>query len=262
MQNEKMKAKLQLQDFFGKNPIMFLKFGNNPERLEQIREDSLYMNNLKFYIDKEEETGEAGLGDRLEALNVINDVEISIYDNQTNELLVTAPAESASTRYDEALTKPVFCLYAVTIDMLEVTEVKENRIACKLTFSNEDLAIMKEEFGEYALVIMADPFTERIKSAFEEKQYKFRAKMVEYADYSINNSERMEKHYKGHSDLFFYKDKAFAHQKEYRIVILNKDINHGYSEKIPSLENASRVCSIDALDINNGISWNVAKNLN
>lgn len=72
MKNEKMEAKLHLQDFFGKNPIMFLKFGNDPGRLEQIREGSLYMNNLKFYVDREEETGEAGLGDRLEALNVIS----------------------------------------------------------------------------------------------------------------------------------------------------------------------------------------------
>jgi hypothetical protein len=260
MENEKIEAKLQLQDYFGKDPIMFLKFGNDPGRLEQIREGSLYMNNLKFYIDREEETGEAGLGDRLEALNVINDVDISVYDSQTNQLLVSVPAESASTRYDEALTKPVFCLYAVTVDILEVAEVEEKRIVCKLTFSNEDLASMKEEFGEYALVIMAEHFTERIKKAFEDKKYKYRAKMVEYADYSINDSERMEKHYKGHSDLFFYKDKAFAHQEEYRVVILNKDIEHGYSEKIPSLQNASGICNIDALSIDNGVIWNITKN--
>lgn len=260
MQNEKIEAKLQLQDFFGKNPIMFLKFGNNPDRLEQIRKGSLYMNNLKFYIDREEETGEAGSGDRLEALNVINDVEISVYDSQTNELLVTAPAENANLRYDEALTKPVFCLYAVTIDMLEIAEVKGDRIFCKLKFSNEELDNIKKEFGEYVLVIMMEPFIERIKSAFEKKQYVFRAKMVEYADYSVNDPERIEKHYKGQSDLFFYKEKDFAHQKEYRIVILNKDIEHGYSEEIPSLENDSVVRSIDILRNDVGINWEVNRN--
>lgn len=244
----------QLEEHYRNTPIMFLKFGNNIQYLEQIREGSLYMNNFKYYIELEKKSGNAGMGDKLEVSYPMGISDISISNEETDELIVKVTAQSVDYRNTNALHKPLFCLYAVTADMLQVVEVNDDRVKCILKFTDKELESMKKAFGEHVLFIMAQPFLNKVKKAFKEKQYEVRGKLAIYADYSIHDEERFKNHIEGNSNLFFYKEKAFAHQKEYRIVILNKDIKEGSKEQIESLEADSAIFDIKILGRDKGIS--------
>lgn len=247
MQSDEVSIKDQLVQFFGKNPLMFLKFSNNPEHLQQLQKGNLYMNTLRYYVNLEEQNGVPGMGDKLEALNVLNDVELSFYTPGTDELVGKATAKTANFRYEDAMYKPVFCLYALTFDMLEVVEATETSVRLRTAFSPDDLRRMENEFGSHVLICSGHVFLEFLDKSFKEKGHEYTADYAKYQDFSQNNLERIRTYAERNTELFFYKDTKFEHQKEYRIVILNQDEESHFEENIGSLEGYSTLTETSEL---------------
>ncbi|MCD8502081.1 MAG: hypothetical protein LRY71_10900, partial [Bacillaceae bacterium] len=85
---------------------------------------------------------------------------------------------------------------------------------------------MISEFGNELLIIDPNSFIERVKRAFSKNGYGFVSAKVNYDDYRTNNSKRIESYLKNNNEIFFWKDKYFENQSEYRIVITNTEINN------------------------------------
>lgn len=244
-------------DFFGDQPIFFLKFSSNLEHLKSLQKGNLFMNNLQYYVDLEEKSGIPGMGDKLEALSVINDVEVSIYQAGTNKLLGKMNAKQANMRHQEAMNKPVFCLYSLTIDMFEIIEYNEPFLKMKIKLSQEELDLMEKQFGNNVLLLSPPAFEQRINQSFKEQGYDFVGEAVKYHDFMINETKRIEAFGNQSPEIFFFKDKKFEHQKEFRIVILDQDIDKALNIKIPSLEHDSIILETsDLTEIEANITFN------
>ena len=60
-------------------------------------------------------------------------------------------------------------------------------------------------------------------STFKKENIEWSADRVIYADFSINQKERLEDFAKNHYRKFFWKDKYFEYQREFRVIVLNRD---------------------------------------
>lgn len=244
---ENLQVKEELREWFGKRPVFFMKFSDNKNHLESLQKGNLYMNNLQYYVDLEEKNGVPGMGDKLEALNVINDVQLSFYDVGTENLRFKINAKQANMRYRDAMTKPVFCLFAVTIDMFNVVEHSENQVKLEFNLSEDDLEKMKSQFGENVFIVPEGEFTNKVEKSFNDKGYEFLGKPAEYCDFQINETRRIKAFGEQDIDIFFFKDKSFEHQNEYRFVIFNKETEKPTTVQIDSLENVSAIMSTSDL---------------
>ena len=205
--------------------FFLLKFSDNKGHLEALQNGSIYMNNLKYFVDLEKETGIKGMGDLYEAANVLNDVKMSFFDHQSNEFLFDAYATKSYFRYENTLSKPVFCCFSIDNDMLFVEDINENQVKTKLVFSEDQKEKMIKEFGKYVLIIPWNEFIDRVFKAFRKNGIQAVADFVKYDDFSINSSKRLKSFTEQSLDMFFWKDKCFQYQNEFRIVVLNKDVD-------------------------------------
>ncbi len=227
--------------------LFFVKFSNEKKHLESLRDGSLYMNNLRYYVELEKKTGIKGMGDVLEASNVVNNVSLKFYHHGTDLLAFETEAKSMQIRFEETLDKPVFCLLSVKPDMLEVTKMEHNCIDAKLVFTHEQKDKILREFGNFALVIPWKPFTDKVFDALKAKGYQAVGDFVRYSDFSVNLSERMESFNKQDADMFFWKDVAFEYQREFRIVILNENIDDPLIVEFESIRDRTMLLTTEEL---------------
>ncbi|WP_153123261.1 hypothetical protein [Peribacillus tepidiphilus] len=203
--------------------FLFLKFSAK-EYLELLQSGKLHMKNFKTYIDWEKREGKKGIGDIYEATQVMNDLDVKLVDPETNEVVLEGTASRITVTFDQLIYKPVFCMTGINASAMKVINETEEYVEVILNFSEEEKKIIEQVFGDHVLVISPKQFMDIINEKFKELGYSFKAKFVRYDDFSINNKERIEIYHNLDPDLYFWKDCSIKYQREYRIVILNKDI--------------------------------------
>lgn len=227
--------------------IAFFKFS---PFIDSLMEGNLYMNNLQYYIDREKETGDRGLGDKLEASQVLTEIEFKMYDNKTGELAFTGTSESINLRFNGDEKKPVFCLFALTSEHLSIKDEDNEFYITEMAFSHEEVEKMINEFGDQLLIIDSKEFIERVEKAFNDNGYGYVGAKVNYDDYSINNTKRLDSYIKNDHEIFFWKDKYFENQNEYRFVITSTDIDE---PMVVNIGNISDICTpFSARELFNG----------
>lgn len=70
----------------------------------------------------------------------------------------------------------------------------------------------------------------------EENDIHYTSGLVEYSDFSINMSNCMESFVNQDLSMFFQKDNFFKDQNEFRLVILNKDVEKNFEINIGPLD--------------------------
>lgn len=203
--------------------FMLIKFSNNKNNLVSLQKGTLWMNSGKYFIEREKKDGEQGIGDKYEGSAVVSNVRLRFYKQDTDELVLEGEAGRLGYADDAIVSKPMLCLTHISHDSLKVITEYEESVDCCLDFEGLDKEKIIKDFGEYALIISPNEFLEQVKRSFSEQNIRFVADKVSYEDFSVNSQKRLEDYNKGNPSLFFYKDKSFQHQKEYRIVILNHD---------------------------------------
>jgi hypothetical protein len=239
--------KEELIELIEPNPVCFFKFSNKKDRLESLQNGNLYMNNLQFFIDLEKTTGIKGMGDKDEASNVMNDVEISLFHLETNELILKAPVRRTRFRINEYLQKPVFCLFSLKADKLEIISENDEEIVARIDFIEEQIESIIKDFGEYVLVLDAFPFVDRVKQVFDKNEYMYSARHITYSDFNVNDKERQKAYMNQDLSLFFQKDKSFEYQSEFRLIILNKNTDNAITESIGDLKDMSVILETRSL---------------
>ncbi|MGS5019214.1 hypothetical protein [Paenibacillus sp. JJ1683] len=223
-------------------PIVFLKFSNNVDWLNDIKNGNLYMNNGRYFIEREKATGEKGIGDKFELSNIIKNAEIR--DANTEVLFGTG---DINFRFDFLGNKPLFCLSLLQLKHFKLIETNDVESIYSLNLSRESLEQMRGEFGEYALIINYRDFSDRISESFQKQNYKFFHGSVIYHDEN-SLAERFQAHIKFDPKLFFYKHNTFSHQLEYRFVLDNVQSEQPLKVNIGDLSDiAQRILTIEEL---------------
>ncbi|MDU9695552.1 hypothetical protein O0Q50_30585 [Priestia aryabhattai] len=222
--------------------VSLLKF---TEHVDSLLKGDLYMNNLQRYIDMEKESGKRGMGDKLEGAQVWADMEVRIYDNETGELLLQGDSELVHARLQDAEKTPVYCLFALTTDHLTLVDETDEFYIAKVDFSDEEKEKMIKEFGETIVMIGPSAFAERVQKAFNEKGYGYRMGKINYDDYGVNSAKRMQAFAGSDSEFFFWKDKFFENQNEYRIAIKSIKTDKAITENIGDISDIANVISAE-----------------
>ncbi len=249
---------------------LFIKFSPYTDSLIK---GNLYMNNLQYYINREIETGDRGLGDKVEAsvfmsglnfkvektgealentsanytIRFVGDtdlgikLETSLDVSETKGLPLEGTGANLKLQLDSDGKRPVFCLFSVTIDNMTIVDENEEFYIAELDYTSEEKEKMIREFGDEMLVIDPGYFCERVEKAFLEKGYELVHRRVRYDDYSINTIERLESY--RNDDFFFWKDKYFEHQNEYRFIIPNLETDEPIIINIGDISDISRRCN-------------------
>lgn len=234
------KTKLSEVPKYKETIISFFKF---TKHTDSLLEGNLYMNNLKCYIDMEKESGVKGVGDLLEASQVLADVDFKLYDNETGNLFLSGANGNINFRVDGLEKTPVYCLFALTSENLKIVEEKKDFYITEMDFSDDEIDKMISEFGESVVMINPNLFIERVVKAFDEKGYGYRLDKVKYDDYSVNSSKRIESYRKNNNEIFFWKDKFFENQKEYRLVITSLETDEPITVNIGDISDFTDVCN-------------------
>ncbi|TQR21809.1 hypothetical protein [Psychrobacillus vulpis] len=213
--------------------------------IESLKAGNLYMNNLKFYIDQEKESGIKGVGDKLEASRVYSDMTFKMFDSETGELVAEGLSGGINFRLNRDEKRPVYCMYAVDAEVLEIVREDEDFYYTKFNLPKEEVDNLVNDFGNQMLYINPKPFLERVVPAFEEK-YSFKAAKVNYDDYRINNSKRTNVYTDQEStEIYFWKDEFFKNQNEYRLVLTDVESDTPLIENIGDISDISTEFKID-----------------
>lgn len=238
--------------------LLFIKFSEKEKYLTDIQQGNLYMNNGKYFINREKQDGVQGIGDKDELTATLSDVKIKFYDGETKIFLLEGEAQGLSFYYDYVLTTPIFCMTYIDSESLNMTKVNKDSVDCQIDFSGESIDKIIEDFGEYALVIPPQEFEERLRESLKEQNIDYISNKVTYEDYSINSARRMHDYHNHKPSLFFKKDHSFEYQKEYRIVLKNIDSKEPYILNIGDISDISRIVPTREL-LSDAFSFNLSK---
>ncbi len=221
------------------NIFMFVKFAREERYLVDLQKGHLYMNNGKYFIEREKQDGDKGIGDKHELSAVMNKVNLKFFNSETDEFLFESEAERIAVNYNYLLTKPIFCITHISADSLMIIKEHEDSVDCKMNFDAEDVEQIVKDFGEYALLINPRAFLERVENTLNEMGITYLTGKISYEDFSINSSKRLDDYHKHRPSIFFKKDLSFEHQKEYRIVLIDVDSKEPYILKVGDISDIS-----------------------
>lgn len=240
-----------LEGFSSDHLVFLAKFGQK-EHLEELQSGTIYMNNLKRFIDKELREGKKGIGDRLEATNVIFNpiLEIGVGKDE----ITTSEGEvlKAEIRLDRHVKKPVFCVTCIDYKDFTIKEQNNDFLEAQLDFREETRRKIEKDFGEHVLLINNNKFLAKLKSAFGNN---FIFKRVIYADRYRSNADFSNDYRSDNPNLFYWKDKSFEYQNEKRLVLLNDHIESAEKYDIGDLSSITHLTETTTL-LNGGLTLN------
>ncbi|MCT4587648.1 MAG: hypothetical protein N4A71_07490 [Carboxylicivirga sp.] len=185
-------------------PLCFIKFSKSKYNLELLNEGKIRFNPSEIYNDDTNKQR----GDKFEGSEWIynGNLEKVIVDHPTLGKLELKPffnQKSQVVQYNCNFLS--YSLYSVSI----------NNFKTKNEFSIDDKLL---EFGDSALLI-EDPirFLRSIVSEFNRRNIQYEFNYINYVDFAIEEREL--------NSGPFRKTKDYSHQKEFRIIIPNRD-NH------------------------------------
>jgi hypothetical protein len=241
---------LVFSDELKQRPIAFLKFSDELWKLESLQKGTLYMNTLRFFKELEEKTNKKGMGDKDEGSTILTELSLKFYDYETNELVYEGSASRSAITMEEDLQKHVFCMSYLDFESLEIIEEGTDFVKATFIFSDEQKKDFIESFGKYVMVISCSNFLNNVKDAFEYENIAWEADKVKYSDLSINYMNRLEYYMNIRSGKYFWKDKFFEKQKEYRVIVLNRDSDEPIQFNIGNLTSHSFITATEEL-VNN-----------
>lgn len=209
----------RLSDILGENSVLIptlLKFSKK-ENLESFQNGTLYLNNFQYFKDLELEEQQRGQGDAFDLTLLMSEVDVQLRNPETDEVIITGRANVA-LESPEDYQRHVFCSTAITPDLLEVIEMKDNVATTRLVLPEELKLKALENFGDHVMLINAPAFFERLDKVQSETNISYVRNRVSYKDMSINRMSRIQAFNSGHISFYFEKDNFFAYQNEYRLL--------------------------------------------
>lgn len=196
------------------------------------------MNNIKYFIDLENNTNIKGQGDKFQAASVMDDVDIKIYKSGTKELITEGRVDRIITRYNAFNNIPLFCMTVIQSDGFKIKGETDESYKVTLDISKEDMNKILSDFGEKAVIINPVKFLNTIKEGFHKNGIEFVADKIKYVNFEVNDSNRLKSYANMSMESIYIKDQFFKYQREYRIALINISTSTYYIANIENLRNA------------------------
>lgn len=132
-------------------------------------------------------------------------------------------------------------MFAIVGDMLKVVKEDDKYYYTKFDLPNEQIDKMIREFGDSLIFVTPSQFIDRITKTLNEKGYAYRGGLVKYDDYNINSSARMSSYKNQGTDIYFWKDKYFENQYEYRIVLTDQEVDEALIVNVGDISDISTI---------------------
>nr|WP_026682294.1 hypothetical protein [Priestia megaterium] len=129
------------------------------------------MNNFKYFKMVEERNQTKGQGDSLEATLLLNDVEWKTIPYDSEQPVIVGRASRSTFKNPEYLENHLFCMTAITTDVLEIVDIDEEKetMKVKLKLPDKFMNQVSREFGSHAALINAGPFLKSWTSCTRER---------------------------------------------------------------------------------------------
>ncbi|GAA0120657.1 hypothetical protein ACV3P7_15765 [Clostridium perfringens] len=193
---------------------MLLKFGTK-EHMEMLRDGKVFFGTRKLY-NEISSNGNNNIGDKYEGVFPIKNCSIQLIDAKTKQLIVKGMGTlvQSDNRVDDI---PFFsCTY------LSDDNINENN---NIVFDdNFKKCFMNEEGWDYVLTINPVEFLKRIRNKLNG--INVLAKTINYSDYDYVEVRRDKAMSENIKNILLWKDIKYSFQKEFRIILENKDIDN------------------------------------
>ncbi|WP_010241521.1 hypothetical protein [Clostridium arbusti] len=227
--------------------IMLIKFSDEKSNLESLQQGNLYLNTLEYFHKMEQETKTKGMGDNYEGRHVLADVNFKMYDNETGKLFLSGTSKQSVIKTKEDSEKHILCTSYIDYSSIEIIEQGKDFFKGNVLFKEEEKSEFRKHFGKYALIISFGDFINNIKSSFENQGIKGVGNKVKYSNFSKNYIDRTESFAKNTPAKYLWKDIYFKNQKEYRLVVLNRDSDKPIRIKVDNMSKYSYIMDVDQL---------------
>lgn len=193
---------------------MLLKFGKK-ENLLKLQKGQLYMKNLNYYRELEEEEDNDCIGDKQGGQLVQQNLELNLYEEKNGLLYDSIIANKTTLDFNRGFF-PVFSMFSADERNTTFIEVNEDLIIGHVKFSEEQKKNLSSFEDSVLIIFDSSSFRKLINSVFTEKEYSYREKIVEYAPENSKEEVQLFTKYKGYP---YIKRKKYEYQQEYRFLI-------------------------------------------
>lgn len=247
----------------------FVKFFTEESHADQFTKGSLYLRQLSYFKNVESECDD-GRSDTTEAVSmwwqpddIVLDLSVPALGLHTRitKADLAGPVSVQSNDFDNS---HIYCLHAIYTDKLvsEDGGTKFVGVDGATNLTEGDIAELRKQlliddrclkFGEFAVIVMATPFLERLKKALISDGRRFRGKLVEYYDDETFHGEIEPR------EIPFRKQKKFSYQREFRVCIQTN--TEGNSPLMIEIGDISDICGkIGSSQLNDAFSLSLKPN--
>lgn len=216
-------------------PLMFIKSFSKQEFKNQFNEGEIFINTFDFFV-KEEAANGIGRGDAYEGINVMSNVHLKFYKNNTSDLIMEAFAgeDGVKSKINETEKMHLLSMTAVFPNWFEIINTNEDEktetFTCRLIIPDDFKVSMGEDFGNTIALFNAGDFINQLEVYGKQNNTNILHGKVNYLDFKSNPQERISAFVENKPDFFFQKRLEFGIQQEYRFVF--PDIISSKGEKI------------------------------
>lgn len=210
----------QIESLTSKRPLFYLKFCSQKKYAEDVCNGKLYANTAEYFRKRELETGERGQGDQFELLLSIKTESITAIDNETGNILFTAPKGLFNVQFKSDDELPIVSFTGIPLGDMKFVDADEHHAEFLFPFTDDEYDTMKERFGEYCVIIGARELESKIASYSLNNNCDYVFDKIDYCDQ--NRIDRIQAFNKSAKERFLYKNADLSYQREYRLAVAEK----------------------------------------
>jgi hypothetical protein len=222
---------------------VFYKFQSQSILSDLQMKGHIYLKNLQYYINLENETGDDVKGDREECILFESNLKLVVNEGTETEQVINL-GKSEIRNADDPY-KPAYCMSCVNL-FDHVIDVSYPKVEAIPRFDQKILNGFNNGCESLYVLIIADPITfqKRIKNKLYDLSIKYESGFVTYRDTSkLHNID-------GNIELNgpFFKREKYSYQKEFRYILDKKiSIDEFYDFYIGDISDISYLCKADEL---------------
>lgn len=198
-------------------PLFYLKFCKEIKFAQDVCDGNLFGNTAEHFRKLEEKSRKRGQGDKFETILNFQTDNITVMDRKTNEVLLIAPKGYFSVQYGVDKVIPIVSFVGIPFEQMNIIEADETHASFTLPFTEKEYTSMKEEFGQYCVIISGGELETKIQNYCGLNGYEYIFGKVEYC--KQNRIDRIEAFNTGSKTRFLYKNEDLDYQREYRLAV-------------------------------------------
>lgn len=207
----------QIENLTSPRPLFYLKFCSCENFAEDVCNGNLYGNTTEYFRQREIDTGERGQGDRFELLLSIQTENITAMDNETGNIVFTAPKGVFKVQFKGDDLIPIVSFVGIPLGDMQIIDADETHADFKFPFTDDEYTAMTERFGKFCVILAAREVETKIATYCNSLGCDYIFDKVEYCDQ--NRIDRMQAFNKSAKERFLYKNSDLKYQREYRLAV-------------------------------------------